>query len=74
MDFWFEFLDVHMNGKVITCHDCFKWKNINIYQIFIIIFCGAVSFFHSLDCDCTVMPICMASYMTTNYGHANHAF
>jgi len=22
MDFWFEFLDIHMNEKVITCHDC----------------------------------------------------
>ncbi len=21
-----------------------------------------------------VMPVCMASYMTADYGHANHAF
>jgi hypothetical protein len=38
MDFWFEFLDIHMNEKKKTCHDChdchgFKWKNINIYPI-----------------------------------------
>ncbi len=34
MDFWFEFLDIHMNEKTITCHDYhgFKWKNINIIQ------------------------------------------
>ncbi len=34
MDFWFEFLDIHMNEKT-TCNDChgFKWKNINIYPI-----------------------------------------
>jgi hypothetical protein len=27
MDFWFEFLDIHMNEKRPTCHDChgFKW-------------------------------------------------
>jgi len=32
MDFWFEFLDIHMNEIIITCHDChgFKWQNINI--------------------------------------------
>jgi len=29
MDFWFEFLDIHINKKTRTCHDChgFKWKN-----------------------------------------------
>jgi hypothetical protein len=38
MDFWFEFLDIHMNEKTITCHDChgFKWKNIDIYPILIV--------------------------------------
>ncbi len=27
MDFWFEFLNIHMNKKGPTCHDChdFKW-------------------------------------------------
>jgi len=40
MDFWFEFLDIHMNEKTTTCHNWydFKWKNINIYPILIIIF------------------------------------
>jgi len=38
MDFWIKFLDIHVNEKTITCHDChgFKWKNINIYPILII--------------------------------------
>jgi hypothetical protein len=37
MEFWFEFFNIHMNEKIITCHDChgFKWKNINIYPILI---------------------------------------
>jgi hypothetical protein len=40
MDFLFEFLDVHMNEKIITYHDFhgFKWKNINIYL------CNSMSF------------------------------
>jgi len=35
MDFWFEFLDIHMNEKGTTCHDFhgFKWKSINISSI-----------------------------------------
>jgi hypothetical protein len=39
MDFWFEFLDIHMNEKTTTCHDChgFKWQNINIYSILTIL-------------------------------------
>jgi hypothetical protein len=46
MDFWFEFLDVHMNEKNITYNDChgFKWKNINIYSILIIFLCDLMSF------------------------------
>jgi hypothetical protein len=38
MDFWFEFLDIHMNGKKKTSHDChgFKWQKINIYPILIV--------------------------------------
>jgi hypothetical protein len=46
MDFWFEFLDIHMNEKVITFHDChgFKWKNINIYPILIIFLCNLTPF------------------------------
>jgi hypothetical protein len=35
MDFWFEFLDIHMNEKTITCHG-FKWQEFNIYAILII--------------------------------------
>ncbi len=40
IDFWFEFFDIHMNEKTITCHDChgFKWQSINIYQILTIFF------------------------------------
>ncbi len=38
MDFWFEFLNIHMNKNTIICHDChgFRWQNINIYPIFTI--------------------------------------
>jgi hypothetical protein len=44
--FWFEFLNIHMNEKEITCHDChgFKWQNINIYQIFIVSLCSPTTF------------------------------
>jgi hypothetical protein len=54
MNFWFEFLDIHMNEKPITCHDChgFKWQNINIYSILIYIFV-IHTLFGSLDCDYT---------------------
>jgi hypothetical protein len=46
MDFWFEFLDIHMNEKAITYHDYhgFKWKNINIYPILTIILCDLTFF------------------------------
>ncbi len=46
MEFWFEFLDIHMNEKAITCHDChcFKWQNINIYPILIFFFAFQLSF------------------------------
>jgi hypothetical protein len=32
MDFWFQFLDIHVNEQARICHDClsFKWKNIII--------------------------------------------
>jgi hypothetical protein len=35
MDFWFEFLDIHVNEKTIIFHDChgFKYQNINISPI-----------------------------------------
>jgi hypothetical protein len=33
MGFWFEFLGICMNDKVIICHG-FKWQNITIYLIF----------------------------------------
>jgi hypothetical protein len=44
MDFWFEFLDIHMNEKVITCHDChgFKWQNIIIYPILNFFYCSVM--------------------------------
>jgi hypothetical protein len=47
MDCWFEFLDIHMNEKAITCHDCygFKWKNINIYPILTVFLCSPTPFF-----------------------------
>jgi len=46
MDFWFEFLNIHMNEKEIICHDYhgFKWKNINIYPILTIFLCGPMPF------------------------------
>ncbi len=35
MTFWFEFFDIHMNEKTITCHDChgFKWQDIKNFNI-----------------------------------------
>jgi hypothetical protein len=46
MVFWFEFLNIQMNEKTITCHDCdgFKWQNINIYQILIVFICSPMPF------------------------------
>jgi len=46
IDFLFKFLDIHMNEKAITCHDChgFKWKNINNYPILIIFLCNPMPF------------------------------
>jgi hypothetical protein len=46
MDFQFKFLDIHRNEKVTICHDChgFKWQNINIYLILIILICGLMPF------------------------------
>jgi hypothetical protein len=46
MDFWFEFLNIHVNEKIITCHDChgFKWKNINIYEILNVFLCNLMPF------------------------------
>jgi hypothetical protein len=46
MDFWFEFYDIHINEKAITFHDFhgFKWKNMNIYSILIVLFCGPMPF------------------------------
>ncbi len=46
MNFWFEFLDIHINEKKKTYHDChgFKWKNINVYPILILFFCGLMPF------------------------------
>ncbi len=54
MDFWFDFLDIHINEKTTTCHNWydFKWKKINIYPI-LIFFLQFDTFFDSLDCDCT---------------------
>jgi hypothetical protein len=35
-----------MNEKTITCHDChgFKWKNINIYPILIVLIYSSMPF------------------------------
>jgi hypothetical protein len=56
MDFWFEYLDIHMNEKKKTCHDCngFKWKNINIYLILNLFFCDMTPF---LACWIMTAPI-----------------
>ncbi len=56
MDFWFEFIDIHMNEQTTTFHDFhgFKWKNINIFfilpfstiqHLFLIVGCDYVTFF-----------------------------
>jgi hypothetical protein len=39
MDFLFEFFNIHMNEKAVTCHDHhgFKCQNINIYPILIVL-------------------------------------
>jgi len=46
MDFWFEFIDIDMNEKATTCHDFhdFKWQNINIHSILIVILCDLMLF------------------------------
>jgi hypothetical protein len=46
MDFWFEFINIHMNEKVITYHDGhgLKWKIINIYPILTIFLCCLMPF------------------------------
>jgi hypothetical protein len=46
MDFFFEFFNIQMNEKSVTCHDFqgFNWQNINFYQIFIVFLCGAMIF------------------------------
>jgi hypothetical protein len=43
MDFLFQFLDIHMNEKSITCHG-FKWQNINVYPILTIFLCTLTPF------------------------------
>ncbi len=57
MDFWFEFLNIHMNEKPITYHDChgFKWLDINIYSIWIVFLLRSDALFGLLDCACTQM-------------------
>ncbi len=56
MDFWFEFLNIYMNEKVMTYHDChgFKWQNINIYQTLIVILCNLAPF---LACWIVIAPL-----------------
>jgi hypothetical protein len=29
MDFWFEFLNIHIKEKIITCYDCYGFKKDN---------------------------------------------
>jgi len=57
MDFLFEFLDIHMNEKGTTCHDChgFKWKSINISSILTIFFHHLTPF---LACLIVTTPSC----------------
>jgi hypothetical protein len=67
MDFWFEFLNIQMNEKIITCHDYhgFKWQNINIYQILTNFSLRFDAFFCSLDYDCTLKLI-LDKYIHSN--------
>jgi hypothetical protein len=50
-----KILDIHMNEKTITCHDChgFKWQNINIYPFLKKHSLYFDALFGLLDCDYT---------------------
>ncbi len=65
MNFWFEFLDIHMNEKTITYCDCygFKWQNINIYPISTN-FLAVQRFFGLLDYDYTQKGCIMTPSLT----------
>ncbi len=57
MDFWFDFLNIHMNEKIIFFCDChgFKWQNRNIYPILIFFLCGLMPFL--AHCN-VIAPFC----------------
>jgi hypothetical protein len=68
MNFWFEFLDIHMNKKTITCHDYqgFKWQNRNIYPILIVSLWNPMPFLarwimNALGCLSTILPELMST-------------
>jgi len=69
MDFGFDFLNIQMNEKVMTCHDFhgFKWKNINIYQILNFFFCGLTPFLAHWNVIAPyLVPLC---FDLINYEH-----
>jgi hypothetical protein len=74
MDFWFEFLNIHMNEKTTTCHDCdgFKWQNINIYPILTIFLSNPMPFLAHWIVAAPIRPSSHAksSYALT-YFHTN---
>jgi hypothetical protein len=55
MDFLFEFFDIYMNEKAITCHDCygFKWKKHKYLSNFDYFSLQSDTLFGWLDCDYT---------------------
>jgi hypothetical protein len=56
MDFWFQFLNIHMNEKIIICHEYhdFKQQNIIIYLILTIFPCNPMPF---LTCWMVTAPM-----------------
>jgi hypothetical protein len=70
MDFWFEFIDIHMNKKTITCHDYngFKWKNINICPILTIFLCGPMPFLaYSLWLHPFIKSLCLWFFLVFKF-------
>jgi len=61
MDFWFEFLNIQMNEKAITCHDYhgFKLQNINIHQILTVFLCGSTPFLAHWIVIAPIMYACL---------------
>ncbi len=57
MDFWFEFFDIHMNEKTITCHAYYSFKKPKLKYLpdFDYFSLQSDALFGSLDCDYTLL-------------------